>query len=158
MCGNSNRKPGVGQVGLEAEVFVAATRFADATLAEYNQLLSIWGMTPLQHNALSVLYVHDPLDEGLSGGEIASHLYTRVPDITRLLDRLAEKGWLTRERDPKNRRVVRSRLTSVGIELVESAHTSMRTLETDLLKHLSESDRLELKRLLDLALEKSSDD
>lgn len=152
MSNTHTRQTKIGLNTLESAIFIAATRYSDQTLAEMSRLLSIWGMTVLQHNTLRILYVHDPDGEGLSGSDIGQHLYTRVPDLTRLLDRLADKGWLVRERDPDNRRVVRSRLTEIGIELVESAYTSLQALEEKQLAHLNDEDKQELKRLLDLAL------
>ena len=146
------RQTQIGLSTLESDIFIAATRYSDQTLAEMGKLLSIWGMTVLQHNTLRILYVHDPEGKGLSGNEIGQHLYTRVPDLTRLLDRLADKGWLVRERDAANRRVVRSRLTAIGSELVESAHTSLKALEEKQLAHFGEVEKRELNRLLDFAL------
>jgi len=148
---NPKRKAEIGTISLESEIFRGTVRHSDKTLAAINKLLSIWGMTALQHSALQVIYVHDPENVGLPSGEIGKHLVTRVPDVTRLLDRMADKGWLVRERDANNRRVVRAKLTEIGIELVESAHSSLQALEKEQLAHMSEIDKLELKRLLDLA-------
>lgn len=149
------RKPEIAERTPEAEIFSAAMQYSDQTLAAMNKLLTQWGMTTLQHNALRVLYVHDTDGNGIPSSEIGKHLYTRVPDVTRLLDRLAERGWLVRERDEKNRRVVRARLTDIGVELVESAHTSLQRLEQESLAHLSATERAELKRLLELAKKSS---
>jgi len=149
---NPKRKAEIGLSSIESEIFKCTVSYSDKTLAAINQLLSIWGMTALQHSALQVIYVHDTENVGLPSGEIGKHLVTRVPDVTRLLDRMADKGWLVRERDATNRRVVRARLTEIGVELVESAHSSLQALEQERLAHLSESDKIELKRLLDLAL------
>ena len=148
---NTKRKAEIGISSIEAEIFKGTVRHSDRVLAATNQLLSIWGMTALQHSALQVIYVHDTQNIGLPSGDIGKHLVTRVPDVTRLLDRMADKGWLVRERDSTNRRVVRARLTDIGVELVESVHSSLATLEKEQLDHLSETDKAELKRLLDLA-------
>ena len=148
---NHKRKAEIGICSLESEIFKGTVRHSDRVLAATNQLLSIWGMTALQHSALRVIYVHDTHDKGLPSGDIGKHLVTRVPDVTRLLDRMADKGWLVRERDLTNRRVVRARLTKIGIELVESVHSSLAALEKEQLDHLPETDKAELKRLLDLA-------
>lgn len=149
---NHKRKAEIAISSIEADIFRGTVSYSDKTLTAINKLLSIWGMTALQHSALKVIYVHDTDDSGIPSGEIGKHLVTRVPDVTRLLDRMADKGWLVRERDATNRRVVRARLTDIGIELVESVHTSMEALEKEQLAHMSEENRLELKRLLDLAL------
>ena len=137
---------------IESDIFIAATRYSDQTLAEVHELLSIWGMTPLQYNALSVLYAEDKQDIGLPSKEIGLRLTTRVPDVTRLLDRMVDKGWISRERDPVNKRVVRSRLTDIGIELVESAHAPMMELESNQLNHLSEDEKKKLSELLKKAM------
>ena len=139
---------------VESDIFIAATSYSDQTLAEVHELLSIWGMTPLQYNALSVLYAEDKQDIGLPSKEIGSRLTTRVPDVTRLLDRMVDKGWITRERDSVNKRVVRSRLTGIGIELVESAHAPMLELETKQLNHLSDDEKNKLSELLKKAMNK----
>jgi DNA-binding MarR family transcriptional regulator len=146
------RKAEIGISSIEADIFRGTVNYSDQTLTAINKLLSIWGMTALQHSALRVIYVHDTENIGLPSGEIGKHLVTRVPDITRLLDRMADKGWLVRERDEMNRRVVRAKLTEIGIELVESAETSLVALEKEQLVQLSDTEKLELKRLLDLAL------
>jgi len=84
----------------------------------------------------------------LSSREIGQGLNTRVPDVTRLLDRLADKGWVIRERDLENRRVVRTRLTKIGKELVESVANPIKELQIELLKHLSKQEREDLAGLL----------
>ena len=148
---NHQRKAEIAISSIEADIFRETVNYSDQTLTAINKLLSIWGMTALQHSALKVIYVHDADDVGLPSGEIGKHLVTRVPDVTRLLDRMADKGWLVRERDASNRRVVRARLTEIGIQLVESVHTSMEALEKEQLAHMSEADKRELKRLLAIA-------
>ena len=156
MSDKPNRKPEIGITSIEAEILKHTNRHSDNTLAEINQLLKVWGMTALQHSALRVIYVHDPDDIGLPSGEIGKHLITRVPDVTRLLDRMADKKWLIRERDENNRRVVRTRLTEIGVELVESVHSSLMKLEKQQLSHMTDKDKEELKRLLELAVSKNT--
>ena len=141
MSNKRNRKALIGTLKTETEIFKSAISLSDKALAEANQVLLIWGMTVLQYNALRVLYVKDCDDKGLPSKEIGSRLYTRVPDVTRLLDRMVDKGWITRERDATNKRVVRSRLTQIGIELVESAYMPMMDLESQQLAHLSEEEK-----------------
>jgi DNA-binding MarR family transcriptional regulator len=148
----SNRKVLIGKTKTETEIFKSAIMLGDKVLAEENQLLSIWGMTILQYSALCVLYKKDSDDKGLPSKEIGSRLYTRVPDVTRLLDRMVDKGWITRERDATNKRVVRSRLTQTGIELVESAYMPMMELESQQLAHLSEEEKKTLSKLLSKAV------
>jgi len=155
MHNQPTRKAEIGISSIEADIFNSAVRYSDSALAAINQLLSIWGMTSLQHAALRVIYVHDTDGVGIPSGEIGKHLVTRVPDMTRLLDRMADKGWLTRERDASNRRVVRARLTDIGVELVESVHSSLDVLEKEQLSHLSKQEKINLKYLLEKACNKT---
>ncbi|MEE9309593.1 MAG: MarR family transcriptional regulator [Cocleimonas sp.] len=157
MSNNRKRSMLVGEVKIETDIFMNAVKLSDKTLSEANELLSIWGMTVLQYNALRVIYVKDGINnnhKGLPSKEIGQRLYTRVPDVTRLLDRLADKGWLIRERDTINRRVVRSRLTEIGVQLVESAYKPLQELESQQLSLLTEEEKVELARLLSKAIAK----
>ena len=154
MPNQRKRKALIGNINIESEIFIAATSFSDQTLANATELLTIWGMTTLQYNALHTIYVKDSEDKGLSSKDIGAGLYTRVPDVTRLLDRMVDKGWITRERDAKNKRVVRSRLTDVGIELVESAHMPLIDLESKQLSHITDDEKKSLFELLNKALGK----
>ena len=152
MSNNQKQSASTDTVKIETDIFMNATKLSDKTLAEANQLLSIWGMTVLQYNALRVIYIKDINSQGLPSKEIGQSLYTRVPDVTRLLDRLADKGWIIRERDTINRRVVRSRLTTIGSELVESADKPLQELETQQLDALTKEEKETLAQLLSKAL------
>ncbi len=154
MSNNRKQETSINEVILENEIFQAAVSLSDEALLSVNQLLSIWGMTALQYNALHIMYVKDDDEIGLASKEIGQSLYTRVPDVTRLLDRLADKGWVSRERDMKNRRIVRSQLTSIGIELVESISQPMKELESKQYSSLSKSEKETLVHLLNKALDK----
>jgi DNA-binding MarR family transcriptional regulator len=148
---NKSKAP-MSDVSIEFAIFKAATSLSDHTLAEVHELLSIWGITPLQYYTLRVLHSQDSEKIGLSSKEIDSHLYTRITDVTRLLDRMADKGWVIRERDEMNKRVVRTRLTEIGITLVESAQAPLLELETKQLNHLSNKEKMQLSELLSKAL------
>lgn len=126
---------------LESYILTMISTLSDTILTAKNDLLKIWGMTALQHNALQIIYEKDTQNKGLSSREIRQGLTTRVPDVTRLLDRLAEKGWVIRERDANNRRVVRTRLTNIGVELVKSAANPMRELQETLLSRMTTQEK-----------------
>lgn len=138
---------------IEAEIFINTVRLNDKTLAEANKLLSIWGMTFLQYSTMRLLHDKDLEDKGLASKDIGKNLYTRVPDVTRLLDRLAEKDWIIRERDIDNRRIVRSRLTKIGKELVTSVYLPVKELEKRQLSSLTNIEKETLAKLLSKALE-----
>jgi DNA-binding MarR family transcriptional regulator len=55
-------------------------------------------------------------DEGLCRHEVGQRMVRRVPDVTRLLDRLEETGLIARARGGDDRRYVTTRITAKGLE------------------------------------------
>lgn len=53
---------------------------------------------------------------GLRHGAIAERMLLGSPDITRLANKLDRRGWLLKQRDESDRRVVRHHITPAGIE------------------------------------------
>lgn len=68
--------------------------------------------------------------------------------MTNRIDRLEKRGLVTREPDPEDRRGVRIRLTTEGLELIEGAVTAHVDGENRLLASLSGEEREYLARLL----------
>ena len=132
----------------EVEIYKLATTLSDQTFAEMSQLLSIWGITPLQYHALYAIYIYDIDKNGLSNNEITQQVNVRVPDMTRLLDRMEAKKWLIRSRDQKNKRIVRSKLTSIGTTLVTSALHPLHEMYTQQYSGLNSSEKTTLTGLL----------
>ena len=57
--------------------------------------------------------------QGLGRNEIRGRLVARMPDVTRLLDRMERAGLVRRERDGKDRRCVPTYLTQRGHALLD---------------------------------------
>jgi DNA-binding MarR family transcriptional regulator len=92
-----------------------------ATVLEHgsNELLRAYGITMTQYNVLRIL--RGAGARGLCGREIAERLISRVPDVSRLLDRMAEMGLLKKERDSADRRHVTARITPKGRRVLTQA-------------------------------------
>jgi MarR family transcriptional regulator, organic hydroperoxide resistance regulator len=60
-------------------------------------------------------------NEGLPLGELSEKMYLRPSTITGLVDRLEKRGYVVRDRDQKDRRVVKILLTPKGKALVKRA-------------------------------------
>ena len=86
--------------------------------------LKQWDISTPQFNVLRILYVRDE-GEGVSCQTVIERLLTPVPDLTRLLSRLEERGWVKRFRDPHDRRIRRSRLTESGRSVVEEIYPTL---------------------------------
>ena len=89
---------------------------------------------------------------GLSPSRIAELIYADRPTTTSLLDTLERKGWITRARNPENRREVVVRLAQGGRDKLASVPEALwRSGKTrfDPEAGLSTAERAELVRLLE---------
>jgi DNA-binding MarR family transcriptional regulator len=108
-------------VSVEEEAFLELQRTASLLLQALGRELKSHELTPAQYNTLRILRGAGPdalTCGGLTCGEIGERLVSPGPDVTRLLDRLEERGLVTRLRDAEDRRVVRARITEEGIDLL----------------------------------------
>src|SRR5438445_11094251 len=87
----------------EAEAYLSLLRTADALQTQVEARLKEFGLTGTQYNALRILRGAGP--EGLPCREIGERMITRDLDITRLLDRLEDRGFVQRTRSRHDRRV-----------------------------------------------------
>ena len=77
---------------IEEEVIVEIQRTAQATMRWLVEELKPSGLTPSQFNVLRILRGARP--ESLSSSGICERMVTYDPDLTRLLDRLENAGWV----------------------------------------------------------------
>ncbi|HTG26633.1 MAG TPA: MarR family transcriptional regulator [Methylomirabilota bacterium] len=101
----------------EAGLFVAFMQIADAFGAQAEQVIKTAGLTAAQYNVLRILRGAGPA--GLACREIGERMISRDPDITRLLDRMEKRNLITRKRQSDDRRVVKTFVTSQGLELLK---------------------------------------
>jgi DNA-binding MarR family transcriptional regulator len=64
-------------------------------------------------------------------------MVTRMPDVTRLLDRMEEAGLVVRERGDADRRQVRTRITAAGGAVVDALDAPVAETHRRLLGHLA---------------------
>ena len=79
---------------------------------------------------------------GASSARIAERLSVRRPTLTAAADGLVASGYLVRESDPDDRRVVRLCLTPDGGAVLDRADTALRERLTAVLDGVSAPDRL----------------
>lgn len=130
------------------EAFLALLRTADDLRRRISQVLEPAGVTLQQYNVLRILRGAGP--EGLPTLAIAERMVERTPGVTRLIDRMEEKGWVTRVRCTEDRRRVWCRITQEGLELLVPLDPQVNAVD-DSLEHVLEQDELAaLIRYLDL--------
>jgi DNA-binding MarR family transcriptional regulator len=135
--------------GPEVEAYLNLQRTADLLRREAVELLKPFGLSPTGYNVLRIL--RGAGSEGLPCHEVSNRLVAHDPDVTRLADRLAEAGLLTRERRPRDRRVVVLRITADGLGLLQRIDPLTVALHRRQLSHLGESSLDSLINLLEHA-------
>jgi len=103
----------------EDEALLSILRTATVLDHGMTEALRPHGITPTQYNVLRIL--RGAGLRGLCGREVAERLVSRVPDVSRLLDRMEEAGLLSKERDAGDRRHVTARITPRGRRVLAQA-------------------------------------
>jgi DNA-binding MarR family transcriptional regulator len=129
----------------DQEVFLNLWRTYDRLRALEEELFDPHDLTPQQYNALRLLRAARP--GGLPTLALAARLVSRAPDITRLLDRLEERGLVRRDRPADNRRVVQVSIAAKGLALLRKLAGPVRACHARQLGHLSPA---QLRALADL--------
>ncbi len=138
---------------VEDEAFVNIQRTADALMQGVATALKPIGLSPTQYNVLRILRGAEP--DGLACREIADRMITRDPDITRLLDRLEDRGLVVRSRDREDRRVITTRITQKGLRFLKDLDGPIEALHMKQMGHLGGRKLRSLISLLEAARTKA---
>ncbi len=124
-------------VYLLAKVYQRAHSVAKRHLAAY-------GLTPVQHLVLAA--VHQ--EEGLSAGDLGKKLTLDLATLSGILDRMAERGWIVKQTDPDDKRLLQIRLTNKARDLEPTLMQERDKANDEVLGNLSLEEKVLLKRLL----------
>jgi DNA-binding MarR family transcriptional regulator len=130
----------------QQEVYLNLWRTYDRLRMVEDELFLRHELTAQQYNALRLLRAEHP--SALPTLVLASKLVSHAPDITRLVDRLEERGLVARQRMPDNRRVVQVGITEAGLALLKSLDQPVRECHLKQLGHLSHAQLQSLVELL----------
>ena len=106
-----------------SEALLSVLRTAALFEHHVNEALRPCGITALQYNVLRILRGAGP--DGWCGRDISERLVSKVPDVSRLLDRMEGMQLIRRERDATDRRHVTARITPRGLRVLEEATATM---------------------------------
>lgn len=130
----------------QQEAYLNLWRTYDRLRILEDSLFQKHGITAQQYNALRLLRGNQ--EAGIQTLDLARKLVSRAPDITRLLDKLEENGWITRDRPKENRRVVLVKITNAGLKLLKTIDPEVLQCGIKQLGHLPEKDVQLLIKLL----------
>src|SRR5436190_11774984 len=130
----------------QQEAYLNLWRTYDRLRTLEDELFLRHELTAQQYNALRLLRAEHPapLPTLVLAGKLVSH----APDITRLVDRLEQRGLVARRRLADNRRVVQVGITEGGLALLKQLDQPVRDCHQKQLGHLSHSQLQSLIELL----------
>lgn len=131
---------------LEEEVLLNLQRTAETLSWQIANVLKPVQLTAVQYNVLRIL--RGSGDNGIKCSEISERLITKDSDITRLLDRLESRNLIQRQRDCKDRRIILTRITPTGLELLADLDEPVTTASRRQLEHFSKKQLEQLNNLL----------
>lgn len=144
MAGRASKPPRFDS--LEQEVFLSLWRTYDRLKLMEEELFTKHGLTAQQYNALRLLRAARP--QKIPTLTLAGKLISRAPDITRMMDRLGDRGLIERERLDGDRRTVLVGISDDGISLLEQISAEVRDCHRRQLGHLEKAELRALTELL----------
>ena len=130
---------------LEQEAYLSLVRTAAVLTDQLEQVLGTVGLSSAQYNVLRILRGAEP--NGLCRNDLRDRMLTRMPDMTRLLDRMEAAGLVSRARDAEDRRLVTTRITDKGRGLLDELEDQVAAEHRNRLGHLGQEN---LARLIEL--------
>jgi DNA-binding MarR family transcriptional regulator len=134
---------------LEEEALLNLLRTSDRLNRAFQHKTREWGVTTTQYNVLRILRGAQP--NGLTCAAIGNRMIAAEPDITRLLARLKALKLIRQRRNSEDRRVVWTRISAAGLELLHKMDPVIDQTPVELLGHLGRTELTELIHLLELA-------
>lgn len=133
---------------LEQEAQLSVVRTASLLVDAFEQMLRPYGITATQYNVLRILRGAEP--GGLCRNDLRDRMLTRMPDVTRLLDRMEDAKLVSRARDSDDRRLVSTKITAKGLRLLDEVDDAVTAEHMRRFHHLGKT---QLKTLIDLLSE-----
>ena len=128
-----------------------ARRFQQIAVAVFHAEVGAVGsdLTPVQYSVLTALRSHCGLDQGTLAGLIAFDRAT----IGGVVDRLAQRGLVSRRTHPSDRRARVLEITAEGADLLDRIEPAVERAQRIMLSGLSASEAREFMRLLEKAVD-----
>lgn len=108
-----------------------------------DRALAPLGLTHAQYNVLRILR---GAPDGLPRREIGCRLIDRAPDVTRLIDRLVRRGFVSRSPGRQDRRQAVARLTPRGLDLAGRGDGAVEAVLRDVSGRLGREELVTLSR------------
>ncbi len=130
---------------LARDAYLAIARVQDRLSGDLQLLMKTQGLTTTQLNVLRILI---GAKEPIPCQVVGQRLIQRVPDVTRLLDRMEKEGLVQRTRSDEDRRVVLVSVTPEGRRRSQQLAKPLLALHDEQMKPLSAAELRQLEALL----------
>lgn len=127
------------------EALLSIARTEAVVRENLDRVLAPHGLSMTQYNVLRIL--RGAGANGLCRNEIGDRLVSRMPDVSRLLDRMEAAGLVRRERSTEDRRLVNTSLTKPGRALVDQLDAVVARYQEHQIGHMTKE---QLRSLIDL--------
>jgi DNA-binding MarR family transcriptional regulator len=143
----------------EEEAMLNIARTASMLSGAEHAFFRRFDLSPPAYNLLRILRGHARKGErdGVRASEIGCQMIVRMPDVTRLVDRLEARGLVARKADVIDRRVKYVRITEKGLKLLERIDPEILSLSRDVLGHLSDKELRSISTLMEKARDEQQD-
>jgi DNA-binding MarR family transcriptional regulator len=132
---------------VEEEAVLSIARTAALLEHAGAEALKPFDLTITQYNVLRIL--RGAGDTGMCRNAVGERLVTKVPDVTRLLDRMEASGLISRQRGGDDRRFVTTYITDKGLKLLDKIDRELPAIHAQQLGHVSQKHLRELIALLE---------
>jgi MarR family 2-MHQ and catechol resistance regulon transcriptional repressor len=113
-----------------------------------NNALKPLGTSEPQYNVLTILFVQRGVP--ISASEMQDRMIQRESNVTRIVDKLVDRGWATRELCEKNRRKVDIIITEEGRKVFKKGSELVMKFHEPLMNKLAADDMEFISEKLDL--------
>ena len=124
-------------------IFLLAKAYQKAH-GNFKKRLHTYGLTPIQHLILEALWRKD----GISASDIGKKLVLDGATLSGVLDRMAAGGWVLKEPDAGDKRMLRIFLTVKSKSLRSKLSEARNQTNEELLKPFTLEEKVLLKRFL----------
>jgi DNA-binding MarR family transcriptional regulator len=115
-----------------------------ALYKEFDSHVRAAGLSSIEWRVLATLYDGPPQ----TVSQLAQEVLSKQPTVTKLVQRMAEQGWVELLADPLDQRRTLVGVTPAGRKLVRPLLEQARSHEAEMLRTLAASEQVALKKLL----------
>lgn len=142
---------------MSARSIMASPRFVDdylgyllgqasyALYKDFDAQVRAAGLSSIEWRVLATLHDSPPL----TVGQLAQEVLSKQPTVTKLVQRMAEQGWVSLQADAGDQRCTLVAATAAGKRLVKPLVDEARQHEARMLRALGATEKLALRKLLE---------